>query len=107
MPLSHTYTHVRTHTHTHTHTHAWVHAHKSVSATCAGFKEGPFTFKPSYKFDKGTALYDTSEKQRPPAWTDRVLWRTALESLERTAGASAEQTANNAGETALRAEQVW
>ena len=26
-----------------------------------------------YKFDAGTNVYDTSEKQRVPAWTDRVL----------------------------------
>lgn len=27
--------------------------------------------------DAGSSQYDTSEKQRPPAWTDRVLWRDA------------------------------
>lgn len=28
---------------------------------------------PSYKFDIGTDLYDTSKKQRTPSWTDRIL----------------------------------
>ncbi|CAN3481304.1 polyphosphatidylinositol phosphatase Inp53p [Diutina catenulata] len=40
----------------------------------AGFKEGVIRFYPTYKFDKGTNDYDTSEKQRVPSWTDRVVW---------------------------------
>lgn len=42
-----------------------------------GFKEGVVKFYPTYKFDKGTSNYDTSEKQRVPSWTDRVLYKTA------------------------------
>lgn len=38
------------------------------------FCESPITFAPTYKFDMGTNVYDTSRKQRVPAWTDRVLW---------------------------------
>ena len=30
--------------------------------------EGPITFMPTYRFDIGTHEYDTSEKQRIPAW---------------------------------------
>lgn len=42
------------------------------------FEEPPLTFKPTYKFDPGTLdTYDTSEKQRIPAWCDRVLYRRA------------------------------
>lgn len=41
-----------------------------------GFKENPVKFYPTYKFDKGTSDYDTSEKQRVPSWTDRVLYRS-------------------------------
>lgn len=39
-----------------------------------GFKEAVVKFYPTYKFDKGTSNYDTSEKQRVPSWTDRVLY---------------------------------
>lgn len=38
------------------------------------FREAEIDFKPTYKFDIGTNAYDTSEKRRAPAWTDRVLW---------------------------------
>ena len=31
-------------------------------------------FPPTYKFDKYTNDYDTSEKQRTPSWTDRFLF---------------------------------
>ena len=39
------------------------------------FHEAPITFQPTYKYDSGTSVYDTSEKARTPSWTDRVLWR--------------------------------
>ena len=40
-----------------------------------GFVEGPISFAPTFKFDKGTDDYDTSQKQRIPAWTDRILFK--------------------------------
>ncbi|XP_069729818.1 inositol polyphosphate 5-phosphatase K isoform X2 [Phaenicophaeus curvirostris] len=39
------------------------------------FIEGPLQFKPTYKFDLHSDVYDTSEKKRKPAWTDRILWK--------------------------------
>eukprot|EP00834_Sanchytrium_tribonematis_P005178 NODE_297_length_10490_cov_1.102974.p5 type:complete len:240 gc:universal NODE_297_length_10490_cov_1.102974:4087-3368(-) len=37
--------------------------------------EHPISFNPTYKFDNGTDNYDTSEKLRKPAWTDRILFK--------------------------------
>jgi hypothetical protein len=39
------------------------------------FEEGEITFLPSYKFDKDTDIYDTSEKRRVPSYCDRVLYQ--------------------------------
>ena len=41
----------------------------------AGLTEGKITFLPTFKFDKDTDDYDTSHKQRIPAWTDRVVFK--------------------------------
>ena len=39
-----------------------------------GLSEAPITFAPTFKFDKGTMNYDSSEKQRVPSYTDRILY---------------------------------
>ncbi|KAH6975280.1 Endonuclease/exonuclease/phosphatase [Ilyonectria sp. MPI-CAGE-AT-0026] len=48
-----------------------------------GWREGPITFLPTYKYDVGTVgLFDTSEKQRAPSWCDRILFRTRTDKLQ-------------------------
>ncbi|KAJ9101490.1 hypothetical protein QFC19_005141 [Naganishia cerealis] len=51
-----------------------------------GYQEGKINFAPTYKFDTGSDIYDTSEKQRIPAWTGRRLRLLILgvEQLEQT-----------------------
>ena len=38
-----------------------------------GLCEPPLNFRPTYKFDDGSDVYDTSKKLRIPSWTDRIL----------------------------------
>lgn len=48
---------------------------KTAGNVFVGFEEGRLRFAPTYKYDQFSDDYDTSEKCRSPAWTDRVLWR--------------------------------
>ncbi|KAJ8368533.1 hypothetical protein SKAU_G00085610 [Synaphobranchus kaupii] len=48
---------------------------KEAGNVFKGFIEGPIEFPPTYKYDLMSDVYDTSEKCRIPAWTDRVLWK--------------------------------
>ncbi|BGP37915.1 Inositol-1,4,5-trisphosphate 5-phosphatase 1 [Rhodotorula kratochvilovae] len=43
----------------------------------AGYQEAPLLFRPTYKYDNGTDTYDSSEKMRVPAYTDRILYKGA------------------------------
>ncbi|KAL6421710.1 hypothetical protein ACFW04_010936 [Cataglyphis niger] len=44
-------------------------------AVLRGFEEASITFPPTYKYDPGTQNFDSSSKQRTPAYTDRILFK--------------------------------
>lgn len=41
------------------------------------FQESPLNFAPTFKYNRGTDQYDSSEKMRIPAYCDRILYRGA------------------------------
>ncbi|KAL0279308.1 UNVERIFIED_CONTAM: hypothetical protein PYX00_000898 [Menopon gallinae] len=48
-----------------------------TDGTClSSFSEGSITFPPTYKYDPGTQNFDTSNKHRTPAYTDRILYKS-------------------------------
>ncbi|XP_006523271.1 synaptojanin-2 isoform X6 [Mus musculus] len=59
---------------------------KSSGKIFKDFHEGAVNFGPTYKYDVGSAAYDTSDKCRTPAWTDRVLWWRKKHPYDKTAG---------------------
>lgn len=65
-----------------------------------GLAEGPITFMPTYKFEKGREsnglqpFYDQGEKKRVPAWTDRIFFRGSGPQRSALQGNAAEQQAD-------------
>ncbi|XP_077098744.1 synaptojanin-1 isoform X5 [Siphateles boraxobius] len=58
---------------------------KNAGQVFKGFIEGKLDFAPTYKYDLFSEDYDTSEKCRTPAWTDRVLWKRRKWNFDKTA----------------------
>ncbi|XP_056592078.1 synaptojanin-1 isoform X7 [Triplophysa dalaica] len=58
---------------------------KNAGQVFRGFIEGKLDFAPTYKYDLFSEDYDTSEKCRTPAWTDRILWRRRKWNFDKTA----------------------
>ncbi|XP_058483071.1 synaptojanin-1 isoform X12 [Solea solea] len=58
---------------------------KSAGSVFRGFIEGKLDFAPTYKYDLFSEDYDTSEKCRTPAWTDRILWKRRKWNFDKTA----------------------
>ncbi|GAA97409.1 uncharacterized protein L969DRAFT_94464 [Mixia osmundae IAM 14324] len=51
---------------------------RRAQRTLDGYEEGEFhRFRPTYKYDIASNDFDSSLKQRAPAWTDRILWQSA------------------------------
>jgi hypothetical protein len=64
-----------------------------------GWREGPITFLPTYKYDVGSmGMFDSSEKKRAPSWCDRILYRTRRDKLEYDEKAREELLARNKDE---------
>ena len=52
-----------------------------------GFSEGQISFRPTYKFDADSDVYDSGPKRRVPSWTDRILYKSRAERAEGAAAA--------------------
>lgn len=52
---------------------------QAAGQTFKGYMEGDINFAPTYKYDVNTKDYDSSEKCRVPAYTDRILFKKCHE----------------------------
>lgn len=56
--------------------HDQLNIERAAGRVFQGFQEGKITFKPTYKYQPNTDLYEERQdkKLRAPAWCDRILW---------------------------------
>ncbi|KAK3717184.1 hypothetical protein LTR37_005893 [Vermiconidia calcicola] len=76
--------------------------HQQIRARKAfhdGWREGPISFLPTYKYDVGSVgVFDSSEKKRAPSWCDRILYRTRRDKLAYEAKVREEENARKKDE---------
>lgn len=65
------------------------------------FHEAQITFPPTYKFNQLSSRYDTSAKQRVPAWCDRILFADTKQTFPATCVREHDAQDDFATETAL------
>uniref|UniRef100_A0A3B5LUT2 Synaptojanin-1 n=1 Tax=Xiphophorus couchianus TaxID=32473 RepID=A0A3B5LUT2_9TELE len=81
---------------------------KNTGMIFRGFIEGNLDFAPTYKYDLFSEDYDTSEKCRTPAWTDRILWKRRKWNFNRTAEEmNVVGAASTSGDAEDNPEQAW
>ncbi|XP_054907296.1 synaptojanin-1 isoform X3 [Poeciliopsis prolifica] len=81
---------------------------KNTGMVFRGFIEGNLDFAPTYKYDLFSEDYDTSEKCRTPAWTDRILWKRRKWNFNRTAEEmNVVGAASTSGDAEDNPEQAW
>jgi hypothetical protein len=51
-----------------------LHSQIFLKKAFCNFVEPKISFPPTFKYDKGSISFDSSKKQRCPAWTDRILY---------------------------------
>ncbi|KAK2956955.1 putative Inositol polyphosphate 5-phosphatase E [Blattamonas nauphoetae] len=51
--------------------------HRLTSAAFSSFNEMRITFPPTYRYDQGTHIFDTSHKLQFPAWCDRIVFHVS------------------------------
>ncbi|KAL6098685.1 synj1 [Pungitius sinensis] len=81
---------------------------KNAGLVFRGFIEGKLDFAPTYKYDLFSEDYDTSEKCRTPAWTDRILWKRRKWNFNQTAEEmNVVGAASTSGETDDDPDNPW
>uniref|UniRef100_A0A3P9P958 Synaptojanin-1 n=1 Tax=Poecilia reticulata TaxID=8081 RepID=A0A3P9P958_POERE len=81
---------------------------KNTGMIFRSFIEGNLDFAPTYKYDLFSEDYDTSEKCRTPAWTDRILWKRRKWNFNRTAEEmNVVGAASTSGDAEDSPEQAW
>ncbi|KAF9281496.1 hypothetical protein BGZ68_006616 [Mortierella alpina] len=68
--------HLKTHDYDALLKHDQLSSQRSLLKAFSEFEEHAIAFPPTYKYDVGTNIWDSSEKRRVPSYTDRILWRS-------------------------------